>query len=171
MTRRCSASVRSRHGTSVRTPSLAATSGMWERPSIRHGATAPSVRVSEPSGTSPLTSTSFATPSPWHTRQAPRELNAKDSADGSAAVAPHLPQVILSVAQESMLGGTGWPFGHGCVPRRLIIRRRTALTSVIVATVDRGPGTGGRWRSASVAGRWPIESTSGETAWVIRRRV
>ena len=38
-------------------------------------------------------------------------------------------------------------------------------TSVMVPTVLRGPGTGGRWRSASAGGRWSIRSTSGRCAW------
>ena len=42
---------------------------------------------------------------------------------------------------------------RNCTPSRDIISRSTLSTSLIVPTVLRTPGTGGRWRSASAAGR------------------
>ena len=62
------------------------------------------------------------------------------------------------------LGGDrrAWrPLGHRCEPSRETIRRTTLSTSLIVPTVLRGPGTGGRWRSASAGGRCSIRSTLG----------
>jgi len=68
-------------------------------------------------------------------------------------------------------GATWWPFGHRCEPSRDIISRSTLRTSDMVPTVLRGPGTGGRCRSASAGGTWSIRSTSGRCAWVSRRRL
>jgi hypothetical protein len=50
-------------------------------------------------------------------------------------------------------GATSCPLGQRCVPSRDMISRSTLRTSLIVPTVLRGPGTGGRCRSASAAGR------------------
>ena len=97
-------------------------------------------------------------------------MNAKDSALGISNRAPHTGQVI-SMAWVAIDGPMRWPFGHRCEPSRDIISRSTFSTSDMVPTVLRGPGMGGRCRSASAAGRWSIRSTSGRWAWLIRRRV
>ena len=78
-----SCAVRSRKGTSVRTPISRQTSVISDHIRLFHGATAPPSMVSESSGTSVSRSTVRTVPVPpqcWH---APWELKASSSADGA----------------------------------------------------------------------------------------
>ncbi len=97
-------------------------------------------------------------------------MNANDSAPGWVNRTPQVGQSI-SMPWVSSVGGTWWPFGQVCVPSREMITRNTFSTSLIVPTVLRSPGTGGRCRSARAAGRWSIRSASGRCAWLSRRRL
>ena len=115
-------------------------------------------------------STSKRLPIPSQAGQAPEELKAKDSALGGSKRAPHSGQVI-SMSCVWIDGSTMCPLGQRCAPSREIVSRSTLSTSLIVPTVLRGPGIGGRWRSASAGGRCSIRSTSGRWAWVSRRRL
>ena len=107
---------------------------------------------------------------PLQAGQAPIELNANDSAPGASNRTPPIGHWI-SIAWVAIDGGTSWPFGQRWVPSRDMISRSTLSTSLIVPTVLRGPGTGGRCRNASAGGRWSIRSASGRWSWVSRRRL
>ena len=78
-----SCSVRSRKGTSVRTPIARQISVIKDHIRLFHGATAPSSMVRESSGTSVSRSTVRTTPVPPQVWHAPCELNASSSADGA----------------------------------------------------------------------------------------
>ena len=75
--------VRSRNGTSVRTPIWRQMSVISDHIRLFHGATAPPSMVRESSGTSVSKSTVRTMPVPLHFWQAPCELNASSSADGA----------------------------------------------------------------------------------------
>ena len=78
-----SRSVRSRNGTSVRTPISRQTSVISDHMRLFHGATAPSSIVSESSGTRDAMSTVRTLPVPPHLGHAPCELKASSSALGA----------------------------------------------------------------------------------------
>ncbi len=78
-----SSAVRSRNGTSVRTPISRQTSVISDHIRLFQGATAPPSMVRESSGTRVDSSTVRTLPVPPHLWQAPRELNARSSAEGA----------------------------------------------------------------------------------------
>ncbi|SKY34691.1 Uncharacterised protein [Mycobacteroides abscessus subsp. abscessus] len=101
-----SSSVRSRQGTSVRTPNSRAIAGCTLNPNMFQGTTAPSSRVLSGSGTSASSSTVRTTPVPPHVGHAPRELKARSSAPGASTCAPHTGQENGRSAATSIVGGT-----------------------------------------------------------------
>ena len=166
-----SRAVKSRNGTSVRTPIARQTSVISDHISEFHGATAPSSIVSDSSGTSVSRSTVRTFPVPPQRRQAPRLLKDNSSADGAKKRAPQTGQTSSRSAATSSVGSSRCPFGQLCAASRENISRRLLSSSVPVPKVERMPGTPGRCRSASAAGTYRTSSTCGLAACVIRRRV
>ena len=166
-----SSGVRSRKGTSVRTPMARQTSVISDHMREFQGATAPWSMVRLSSGTRAARSTVRIWPVPWQRGQAPPLLKARSSAPGGWKVTPHVGQTSGRSAATSSEGGTAWPLGQQCSARRENIKRRLLSSSVPVPKVERMPGMPGRWRRASAAGTWRASSTSARVAWVRRRRV
>ena len=73
--------------------------------SVCHGRTAPSSIVSDSSGTSVDSSTTFTMPVPSQFRHAPWLLNANSSAPGGKNFAPHSGQTSSCSAATASVGG------------------------------------------------------------------
>ena len=99
-----SSGVRSRNGTSVRTPISRAMSFIRDHISEPQGATAPWSMVSESSGTSVDSSTVRMIPVPEQVRQAPSLLKASCSAPGAYTLSPQTGQNMGCSAATSRVG-------------------------------------------------------------------
>ena len=139
-----SSSVRSRNGTSVRTPISRQTSVISDHMRLFHGATAPWSIVRESSGTSVDRSTLRTHPVPPHFWQAPWELNASSSADGAKKRAPHTGHSSSLSAATDMEGSRKWPLGQWWLDSLENMSLRLLRISVPVPKVLRIPGTPGR---------------------------
>ena len=147
-----SSSVRSRKGTSVRTPIARTTSVISDHIRLFQGATAPSSMVRLSSGTRVDRSTVRTVPVPPQHAQAPAELKASSSAPITLTYSPQTGQCTSFSAAQSRVWGTSCPFGHLYTDRRENISRRLFSSSVEVPNVERMPGTPGRWCRARAAG-------------------
>ena len=141
-----SASVKSRKGTSVRTPMARHTSVISDHISEFQGATAPSSMVrTRIRHQRRAVNCVRTTPVPPQVRQAPWLLKASSSAEGAKKCAPHSGQTRSCPAATASDGGTACPFGQRWLARRENIKRRLFSSSVPVPKVLRMPGTPGRW--------------------------
>ena len=101
--------VKSRKGTSVRTPISRQMSVISDHIRLFQGATAPSSMVRESSGTRVLSSTVITVPVPLQVRQAPWLLKANSSAESARTLAPHTGQTSGFSAATARLGSSQWP--------------------------------------------------------------